>query len=169
MTEVFYFVHKAFTAEEFVEFNQAFAMRDEDQDERISTEKLLELTKSLDMVAVEGEMFRALKGATTNKGDTLDMDESLAFFAMVRDLEVNKVFTAEEVAELKQLFVQYDGNQDGRISTKELLSLTMSLGETASEEDVLFVIKSFDKDGDGALDVEEYLDLMANLRSIEAE
>ncbi|KAF9199718.1 hypothetical protein BGZ59_003736 [Podila verticillata] len=82
---------------------------------------------------------------------------------------VNKVFTAEEVSELKQLFAQHDSDQDGRISTKELLNLTKSLGETASEEDVLFVIKSFDTNNNGALDMKEYLDLMANLRSIGME
>ena len=87
----------------------------------------------------------------------------------INSLQVNKIFTAEEVAELKQVFAQYDENQDGRISTEELLKLTKFLGETASEEDVLFVIKSFDTDGDGALDVDEYLDLMANLRSIGTE
>ncbi|KAF9370316.1 hypothetical protein CPC16_003785 [Podila verticillata] len=52
---------------EFVEFKQAFAMRDEGQDGSISTEKPLELTKSLDAVAVEGEMFSVLKGATTKQ------------------------------------------------------------------------------------------------------
>lgn len=83
--------------------------------------------------------------------------------------QVNKVFTADEIAELKQVFAQHDENQDGCISTKELLKLTKSLGEKASEEDVLFVIKSFDTDGDGALNVDEYLDLMANLRSIGME
>lgn len=83
--------------------------------------------------------------------------------------QVNKIFTAKEVAELKQVFAQHDESQDGRISTEELLKLIKSLGEKASEEDVLFVIKSFDTDGDGALDVDEYLDLMANLPSIGME
>ncbi|KAF9305969.1 calmodulin-like 3, partial [Podila horticola] len=78
---------------------------------------------------------------------------------------VNEVFTAKEHAELKQLFAAHDNNLDGRLSTEELLKLTKSLGEKATEEEIVFVIQSFDTDGDGALNESEFLDLMSNLRS----
>ncbi|KAG0040878.1 hypothetical protein BGZ82_007901 [Podila clonocystis] len=78
-----------------------------------------------------------------------------------------KVLTELEVEELKQLFAAHDKNKDGRLSTEELLKLTKSVGEAATEEEIRFVIKSFDTDGDDALDEDEYLDLMSKLRSLD--
>ncbi|KAG0019807.1 calmodulin-like 3 [Podila clonocystis] len=79
----------------------------------------------------------------------------------------NKVLTELEVEELKQLFAAFDKDKDGRLSTEELLKLTKSMGEAATEEDILFVIRSFDTDGDDALNEGEYLDLMSKLRSLD--
>ncbi|KAG0354425.1 hypothetical protein BG005_006508 [Podila minutissima] len=79
----------------------------------------------------------------------------------------NEYFTNEEVAELKQLFAAHDKNQDGRLSTDELLKLIQSVGEKADETEIRSAIESFDTDSDGSLDENEFLRLMSALRSMD--
>ncbi|KAG0321192.1 phospholipid scramblase 1 [Podila horticola] len=82
------------------------------------------------------------------------------------------IFSPEELTKFKEGFVKYDENKDGRISTEELLKLTESLGEhvtQATQEQVQSVIKSFDTNVDGSLDLDEYITLMANLRAMGQE
>ncbi|KAG0067748.1 hypothetical protein BGZ93_002351 [Podila epicladia] len=79
----------------------------------------------------------------------------------------NKDFTKEETEELKQLFANHDKNKDGRLNTDELLKLILSVDGTVTEDEILFAIETFDTDGDGALDEQEYLNLMSRLRDID--
>ncbi|KAF9307044.1 hypothetical protein BGZ74_000634 [Mortierella antarctica] len=79
----------------------------------------------------------------------------------------NEYSTNEEVAELKQLFAAHDKNQDGRLSTDELLKLIQSVGEKADETEIRCAIESFDTDSDGSLDENEFLRLMSALRSMD--
>ncbi|KAI7815742.1 hypothetical protein BC939DRAFT_471928 [Gamsiella multidivaricata] len=78
----------------------------------------------------------------------------------------NKPFTADELAQFKELFTSYDKNNDGRVDRTELYELTKSLGEAVTNEELDFVIKNFDTDGDGALDYDEFVELMATLRAV---
>ncbi|KFH62331.1 hypothetical protein MVEG_11542 [Podila verticillata NRRL 6337] len=82
------------------------------------------------------------------------------------------LFSSEELTKLKEGFEKSDENKDGLISTDELLKLTESLGQhvtQATQEEVHSIIKSFDTNVDGSLDLDEYLTLMANLRAMGQE
>ncbi|KAF9905417.1 hypothetical protein BX616_001025, partial [Lobosporangium transversale] len=74
-------------------------------------------------------------------------------------------FTPEELAKFKEAFTSYDKDKNGRIATDELKQLAASVGQEASDEELGFVIKAFDTNGDGELDFDEFLGLLATLRS----
>ncbi|ORZ05360.1 hypothetical protein BCR41DRAFT_361950 [Lobosporangium transversale] len=67
-------------------------------------------------------------------------------------------FTPEELAKFKEAFTSYD-------KTRTLKQLAASVGQEASDEELGFVIKAFDTNGDGELDFDEFLGLLATLRS----
>ena len=50
-------------------------------------------------------------------------------------------FSAEKEAELKALFVSYDINGDGSISTEELKSAFSKLGATISEDEIANMVR----------------------------
>ncbi|KAI1317265.1 hypothetical protein EDD11_008753 [Mortierella claussenii] len=76
-------------------------------------------------------------------------------------------FTPQELHDLKEAFSSSDSNQDGLLDTFELGKLVAALNEeVVPEEELKFVIKSFDTDNDGKLNYEEFLQLMTTLRSV---
>ncbi|KAL4196847.1 hypothetical protein AMTRI_Chr04g185180 [Amborella trichopoda] len=61
--------------------------------------------------------------------------------------------------ELGHVFNRFDANGDGKISWSELGSILASLGETASEAELQRMILEADSDGDGFIDLQEFIDL----------
>ena len=63
------------------------------------------------------------------------------------------------MAELEQVFKKFDVNGDGKISASELGSIMGSLGHPATEEALKKMIVEVDTDGDGFIDLNEFVEL----------
>ncbi|KAK4409722.1 putative calcium-binding protein CML25 [Sesamum angolense] len=61
--------------------------------------------------------------------------------------------------ELEQVFKKFDVNGDGKISALELGSIMGSLGHSATEEELRTMIQGVDSDGDGFIDLQEFIEL----------
>lgn len=77
----------------------------------------------------------------------------------------------EVVKELSEAFQFFDLNSDGKLSLKELGTVIRSLGEEVTEEDLQQLIKRVDSDGDGQLNLSEFivLNTQASCSSAELE
>lgn len=61
----------------------------------------------------------------------------------------------------ERVFRYFDGDGDGKISPDELRSCMRStVGEELSVEDAMYLVESHDSDGDGLLDMEDFLKLV---------
>ncbi|KAK9748637.1 hypothetical protein RND81_02G071000 [Saponaria officinalis] len=61
--------------------------------------------------------------------------------------------------ELEHVFNKFDVNGDGKISSIELGSIMSSLGQEVSEEELDVMMKEVDTDGDGFIDLNEFIAL----------
>ncbi|KVI05443.1 probable calcium-binding protein CML25 [Cynara cardunculus var. scolymus] len=61
--------------------------------------------------------------------------------------------------ELEQVFKKFDVNGDGKISSSELGSIMGSLGQRPSEDELKKMILDVDADGDGFIDLQEFIEL----------
>ncbi len=72
-----------------------------------------------------------------------------------------ETLTEEEIAEFKEIFIQYDKDGDGCIATTELGSILRALRYAPTEADLQDYISDVDPDGYGLLDFCEFISLIA--------
>lgn len=69
-------------------------------------------------------------------------------------------FTEEELAEYKEAFDLFDKDRDGAITTQELNDVMTALGQSPTEEDLKKMLQEVDTDGNGIIDLNEFLNLI---------
>ncbi|KAL2545866.1 putative calcium-binding protein CML25 [Forsythia ovata] len=69
--------------------------------------------------------------------------------------------------ELEQVFKKFDVNGDRKISASELGSIMGSLGHPATDEELEIMIKEVDSDGDGFINLQEFIEL--NTKDIDSD
>ena len=75
--------------------------------------------------------------------------------------------SAKQQAEYKQTFDMFDVDQSGRISSAELGKVMEQLGQHPSEADLHAMVSEVDVDGDGEINFEEFLTMMAKKENSE--
>ncbi|CAI4229708.1 unnamed protein product [Auanema sp. JU1783] len=63
-------------------------------------------------------------------------------------------------SELREVFKEFDKNGDGRITREELEVALMQLGEKPSRPKVEAMIQQADTDGNGCIDIDEFLNVL---------
>jgi len=72
----------------------------------------------------------------------------------------DKHISAKEMECLKEAFALFDGDRDGEISTEELGKVMRTHGFNPSEEDLRDMIRNVDKNANGAIDFNEFIEMM---------
>jgi len=62
--------------------------------------------------------------------------------------------------EIKKAFALFDDDQSGSIHVRNLRRVARELGEQLSDEELQAMIDEFDKNGDGVIDLEEFMSIM---------
>lgn len=74
----------------------------------------------------------------------------------------------EAVADLKQAFNLFDKDRDGTISKEELVKMLTALGQDVDEDEAGDMIAEVDKAGNGGIEFNEFLFMMAKRHPDEA-
>ncbi|XP_069116165.1 uncharacterized protein [Argopecten irradians] len=69
--------------------------------------------------------------------------------------------TKEQITEFKETFLLFDHDGDGTITTKELGHVMRSLGQNPTDAEIHDMISLVDSDGNGSIDFNEFLHLVA--------
>lgn len=67
--------------------------------------------------------------------------------------------TLLRVDELHEVFKVFDADRDGKISMVELGCVLRSLGDDLSDDELGLMVRDADKDGDGYIDLDEFITL----------
>ena len=71
-----------------------------------------------------------------------------------------KISERDPVEEILKAFKLFDEDSTGRISVRNLRRIARELGENLSDEELQAMIDEFDKDADGQISEEEFLNIM---------
>lgn len=69
--------------------------------------------------------------------------------------------TEDDIEEIKEAFDLFDSDGSGTVEPRELKNAMTSLGFEAKNATLFHVITELDKDGSGAIDFEEFLNMMS--------
>ncbi|GLT24876.1 hypothetical protein SLA2020_332200 [Shorea laevis] len=87
----------------------------------------------------------------------LDGDGFIDFNEFV---EVHKQSGGVQAMDINSAFCTFDLNRDGKISAEEVMEVLRGLGEQCNLEDCRRMVRAVDTDGDGMVDMEEFMTMM---------
>ena len=73
----------------------------------------------------------------------------------------DQILSDEKISELNETFKIFDKDKDGHISTKELGDIMKNLGQNPSEAELQNLVNEVDIEGNGSIDLKEFVGLMA--------
>ncbi|XP_064601551.1 calmodulin-A-like isoform X2 [Liolophura sinensis] len=79
--------------------------------------------------------------------------------------ELEPKLTDEQIGEFREAFTMFDRDGDGRITAKELGTVLRSLGQNPTEGELRDMINDVDIDGNGTIEFDEFLRMMAKRQS----
>uniref|UniRef100_A0A7N0TGH9 EF-hand domain-containing protein n=1 Tax=Kalanchoe fedtschenkoi TaxID=63787 RepID=A0A7N0TGH9_KALFE len=109
-------------------------------------------------------MFVRKKKSSTSSKSPSAVDGAEAAEIFTRSPSSN---AEAQIEELRQVFRRFDVNSDGKISSSELGAMITSLGQTATEEEIQRMIIEADKDGDGFISLEEFIEI--NIKDVDSD
>ena len=77
-------------------------------------------------------------------------------------MDVRKKITHEELEHIKETFKEMDVDKNGTLDAQEFKAALLKNGEHVTDEDVKVIIASIDKNGDGVIQLSEFIDFMSS-------
>ncbi|XP_062620982.1 calcium-binding protein LPS1-alpha-like [Saccostrea cucullata] len=106
---------------------------------------------------------RELRHLMTNLGEKYT-EEEVSEMIQIADLnQKGKVenLTEEQINDIKEAFLVFDKDGDGTVSTEELGAVMRSMGQDPTEKELMDMIAEVDVDGNGDVEFDEFLQMMA--------
>ena len=138
--------------QEICELREAFNIFDKDSDGAIALDKLILLLKSLKQNPTQNEIKEL---AETFGNLKINFNQFLIIMAkriQKKNIDEDKYF--------RSLFDVMDRNKNGKISIEEIKYLISHSNVDISDEDIKFLTKEADSDGDGLISYDEFLIFM---------
>ena len=138
--------------QEICELREAFNIFDKDSDGSIPLDKLILLLKSLKQNPTQNE----IKELAETFGN-LKINFNQFLIIMAKRIEKKNI---DEDKYFRSLFDVMDRNKNGKISLEEIKYLISHSNVDISEEDIKFLTKEADSDGDDLISYDEFLIFM---------
>lgn len=141
------------TAEQVAEFKEAFALFDKDGDGTITYQELAHVMRGLGQNPTEEEVKNMIDEVDSDGNGSIEFAEFLLLIS-------NKLRTEDIQDEMNDAFKVFDKNGDGVLTPTELREMLEKFGEKMKQEDIDEFIRTADKDGDGRIDYEEFVNIL---------
>lgn len=135
------------------ELKEAFVLFDSDNKGCLDGRELKSAIRALGFDIKKEQIRKMMNDLGKEPTDTIKFDE---FVLCMKDRMQDKC-TKEEVM---KIFALFDDEQTGKITFRNLKRVAMEIGENISDEDLREMIEEADRDGDGALNFDEFYRIM---------
>jgi calcium-binding protein CML len=139
------------------EMRWVFNKYDTNKDGKISREEYKSALKVLDKGISETEVAKAFQMIDSDGDGFIDFKEFMEMYNMGGGVKATDIQSAFQVFDL-------DGN--GKISAEELSQVLKKLGEGCSLKACRKMVKGVDTNGDGFIDINEFMTMMAGSKKL---
>ncbi|XP_075246378.1 neo-calmodulin-like [Convolutriloba macropyga] len=139
-----------FSEAELSVFRSLFDSWDGNKNGVIEKEEIGDVLRAAGQDPTNAELDGFMERADTDKNGVVDFQE---FVNMIDEVKKN---TPKETL-LQEAFKSFDINSDGKVSSKELKEFLQGYGEKLTDQEAEEIIKLGDVDGDGMLNVDEFI------------
>ncbi|XP_048732605.1 uncharacterized protein LOC125649266 [Ostrea edulis] len=125
-----------------------------------------ELQRAFRIFDKDGDGFitvQELRFLMTNLGEKYKEEEVIEMIQVADIDKKGKVenLTEEQINDIKEAFKVFDKDGDGTVSTEELGAVMRSMGQDPTEKELMDMIAEVDVDGNGDVEFDEFLQMMA--------
>ncbi|PAA48420.1 hypothetical protein BOX15_Mlig007720g2, partial [Macrostomum lignano] len=139
---------------QIAEFRDAFALFDQDGDGFISRSELGHVMKTFGYRVSEQQLDAMLQFVDSDGDGLIDFPEFMT--VICRNMASGRCMD-----DLRRAFAIFDRDSSGRVGPQELSEFMSSLGLTGGYGEAQGIIRDCDTDGDGEIDFQEFLRILA--------
>ncbi|KAG5877407.1 hypothetical protein JTB14_035645 [Gonioctena quinquepunctata] len=152
-------IEMKFTKEQINQYKAVFDKFDEDKSGEISVAELGIAMERLGENVTQKEIQNMIKAADLDNNGAVDFEE---FLLMILRRQNSGVALPED-DEIFRIFKIFDTDGSGKITRTKLKRGMAALGEDLTEEEVNFMVKEADVDGDGVINYQDFKTVFKNL------
>eukprot|EP01061_Rhynchopus_euleeides_P010698 TRINITY_DN20210_c0_g1_i1.p1 TRINITY_DN20210_c0_g1~~TRINITY_DN20210_c0_g1_i1.p1 ORF type:complete len:155 (+),score=81.40 TRINITY_DN20210_c0_g1_i1:147-611(+) len=144
------------TPEQIQEYRNVFNMFDTDASGAVSLNELGCAMRSLGMKASEKELDEMMRDVDVDGSGVIEFEEFLTLVS-------KRVTEPELLKQLEDVFHKFDSDQDGFLNAGDLVyALKHFAQSTMTEEEATEIMADVDPNGDGKIDLAEFIKLMCD-------
>ncbi|XP_038677739.1 calglandulin-like isoform X2 [Scyliorhinus canicula] len=147
-------ISTSLTAELLAEYKGVFEMFDEEGNGLVKTDELAKLMSLLGINLTKRDLAQMAKDVDKDGKGSFNCENFLALMGDYHEKSKN------QDQELKEAFLVFDPDKKGYIDWNTLKYVLMNVGEPLNEDEAEHMMKEADKDGDGTIDYQEFVDMM---------
>ena len=141
------------TEEQKQEIKEAFDLFDTDGSGTIDAKELKVAMRALGFEPKKEEIRKMVADVDKDGSGVIDFTEFL-------DMMTTKMAERDPREEMLKAFKLFDDEDSGKITFKNLKRVAKELGENMTDEEIQEMIDEADRDGDGAINEEEFMRIM---------